>query len=166
MQLREVHEPFVDFAIELSALLAQMRDRPQFTTIVSCRRLLLEAMTAFRGPQPYPDANRTLRLTHGTVKGYVPRDASIYRPFTYLSGVLEKDTGREPFDVPAKLKQLYYARDFGQYATADGSNVPVDFLTDTDIIAGNSGSPVLNGRGKLVGIIFDGNYEGLGSDFF
>jgi S1-C subfamily serine protease len=83
-----------------------------------------------------------------------------------LAGVIEKDTGREPFDVPEKLKQLFRAHDFGQYATVDQANVPVNFLSDTDIIGGNSGSPILNGSGEQVGIIFDGNYEGLGNDFF
>ena len=118
------------------------------------------------GPKLYPDANRTLRFTYGDVKGYVPHDAAVYQPFTNLSGVIEKDTGREPFDAPEKLKQLYRARDFGPYATPDGQNVPVDFLSTTDIIGGNSGSPIMNGRGEQVGIVFDGNYEGLGNDFF
>ena len=123
-------------------------------------------MSEMHASKSYPDANRTLRFTYGDVKGYVPRDAAIYQPFTNLSGVIEKDTGREPFDVPEKLKQLYRAHDFGPYATPDGQNVPVDFLSTTDIIGGNSGSPIMNGRGEQVGIIFDGNYEGLGNDFF
>jgi len=128
------------------------------------RPLLVKGMSEMHGTKPYPDANRTLRFTYGEVKGYIPRDAAIYQPFTHLSGVIEKDTGREPFDVPAKLKQLYRARDFGPYA--DGQDVPVDFLATTDIIGGNSGSPIMNGRGEQVGIVFDGNYEGLGNDFF
>lgn len=167
-QLRELHDPLVDFAAELSALTLQGQARTQLfnATVARWRPLLVAGMSEMRGVTPYPDANRTLRFTYGEVKGYVPREAISYTPFTSLSGVIEKDTGREPFDVPEKLKQLFRARDFGPYATADGSNVPVDFLSTTDIIGGNSGSPVLNGRGEQVGIIFDGNYEGLGNDFF
>jgi hypothetical protein len=128
--------------------------------------MLVRGMSEMRGIKPYPDANRTLRFTYGEVKGYIPKDAAAYQPFTHLFGVIEKDTGREPFDVPPKLKQLYSAHDFGPYATADGQSVPVDFLSTTDIIGGNSGSPIMNGRGEQIGIVFDGNYEGLGNDFF
>lgn len=123
-------------------------------------------MSEMSASKPYPDANRTLRFTYGEVKGYVPHDAALYLPFTTLSGVIDKDTGREPFDVPEKLKQLYRARDFGPYATKDGADVPVDFLSTTDIIGGNSGSPIMNGSGHQIGIVFDGNFEGLGNDFF
>ena len=167
-QLRELHEPFVDFATELGPLVVeqQIRTRVFNATVGRWRPLLVQGMSEMVGLKPYPDANRTLRFTYGEVKGYIPHDAAIYQAFTNLSGVVEKDTGREPFDVPDKLKQLYQARDFGPYATPDGSNVPVDFLSDTDIIGGNSGSPILNGRGEQVGIIFDGNFEGLGNDFF
>ena len=167
-QLRELHEPLVDFATELGAGVRQIQPRQQSfnATVARWRPLLLEGMGEMRGSKPYPDANRTLRFSYGQVKGYVPREATSYAPFTTLAGVVEKDTGREPFDVPEKLKQLYRAHDFGQYATPDRANVAVDFLSDTDIIGGNSGSPIMNGRGEQVGIIFDGNYEGLGNDFF
>jgi hypothetical protein len=123
-------------------------------------------MSEMRNIKPYPDANRTLRFSYGEVKGYIPRQAITYRPFTTLAGVIEKDTGSEPFDVPPKLKDLYRARDFGPYATPDGADVPVDFLSTNDIIGGNSGSPIMNGNGELIGLVFDGNYEGLGDDFF
>jgi hypothetical protein len=167
-KLRELNEPLIDFASEISALSgqAQMRTRAFNATVSNWRPLLVHGMSEMRGSKPYPDANRTLRFTYGDVKGYVPHDAAIYQPFTNLSGVIEKDTGREPFDVPAKLKQLYAARDFGAYATPDGQNVPVNFISTADIIGGNSGSPIMNGRGEQVGIVFDGNYEGLGNDFF
>ena len=167
-QLRELREPLIDFAAELSAEAQQAQARQQNfnATIGRWRPLLIEGMSEMRGVKPYPDANRTLRFTYGEVKGYIPREAIIYQPFTSLSGVIEKDTGREPFDVPQKLKELHRARDFGIYALPNGSDVPVDFLSTTDIIGGNSGSPILNGRGEQVGIVFDGNYEGLGNDFF
>jgi len=167
-QLRDLHDPLIDFNMELNALAADGdRRTQQFNAAVgSARPILLRGMSEMRGGKLYPDANRTLRFSYGSVKGYVPKDAAIYEPFTNLSGVIEKDTGREPFDAPEKLKQLYRARDFGPYATPDGKNVPVDFLSTTDIIGGNSGSPILNGRGEQVGIVFDGNYEGLGNDFF
>lgn len=167
-QLKELNEPVIEFAADIADLSGQIgANQRAFNAVVSrWRPLLVQGMSEMRGSKPYPDANRTLRFTYGEVKGYVPHDAAIYQPFTTLSGVIEKDTGREPFDVPAKLKELYRARDFGPYATPDGQNVPVDFLSTTDIIGGNSGSPIMNGRGEQVGIIFDGNYEGLGNDFF
>ena len=167
-QLKELNEPVLDFAGEVVDMAAQIGNsqRAFNATVARWRPLLVQGMGEMHANKPYPDANRTLRFTYGDVRGYVPHDAAIYQPFTTLSGVIEKDTGREPFDVPTKLKELFRTRDFGPYATPDGQNVPVDFLSTTDIIGGNSGSPVMNGRGEQVGIIFDGNYEGLGNDFF
>jgi Peptidase S46 len=165
-QLRQLNEPLLDFAEQLAELNSEIGPRTNaFNALMSrWRPLLMQGMIEMSGNKAYPDANRTLRFTYGEVKGYVPRDAASYQPFTTLAGVIEKDTGREPFDVPAKLKELYRAHDFGPYA--DGDNVPVNFLSTTDIIGGNSGSPIMNGRGEQIGIIFDGNYEGLGNDFF
>jgi Peptidase S46 len=165
-QVRQLNEPMIDFAEQLASLDAEIVPRTRaFNAVMNqWRPLLLQGMIEMSGNKAYPDANRTLRFSYGEVKGYVPRDAASYQPFTTLSGVIEKDTGREPFDVPAKLRELYRSHDFGPYA--DGDNVPVDFLSTTDIIGGNSGSPIMNGRGEQIGIIFDGNYEGLGNDFF
>lgn len=165
-QMRGLKEPLVDLALELGAEVQKIQARQQQfnLTVGRVRPLLIEGMSEMKNMKPYPDANRTLRFSYGEVKGYVPREAISYSPFTSLGGVVEKDTGREPFDVPEKLKQLYRAKDFGPYAVA--GDVPVDFLTTNDIIGGNSGSPMLNGRGEQVGIVFDGNYEGLGNDFF
>jgi len=167
-QLRDLHDPLIDLLTDLNTLAAdtQARTAAFNETVARWRPLLVRGMSEMRGGKLYPDANRTLRFSYGLVKGYVPKDAATYEPFTTLSGVIEKDTGREPFDAPEKLKQLYRARDFGPYATADGKNVPVDFLSTTDIIGGNSGSPIMNGRGEQIGIVFDGNFEGLGNDFF
>jgi len=167
-QLHQLNEPLIEFAADISGLAVGVNTRTRaFNGIVGrLRPLLVRGMSEMHGGFSYPDANRTLRFTYGNVKGYIPHDAAAYEAFTNLSGVIEKDSGREPFDAPEKLKQLYRAHDFGPYATPDGQNVPVDFLSTTDIIGGNSGSPIMNGRGEQVGIIFDGNYEGLGNDFF
>lgn len=167
-QLRDMKEPLLEFAAEVGAMARESGQRTQRfnATVQRWRPLLIEGMSEMRGSSPYPDANRTLRFSYGEVKGYTPREAISYTPFTTLAGVVEKDTGREPFDVPEKLKQLFRARDFGTYADPNRGGVPVDFLSTADIIGGNSGSPILNGRGEQIGIIFDGNYEGLGNDFF
>ena len=123
-----------------------------------------KGMAEMRGTVPYPDANFTQRFTYGSIKGYAPREAEFRTPFTTMKGMWEKDTGINPFDMPQKLKDLQRNRDFGRYA--EGDSVVVNFLSTTDIIGGNSGSPILNGRGEQVGICFDGNYEGLGNDFY
>ena len=109
----------------------------------------------------YADANNSLRVTFGNVMGYSARDAVSYAPFTYLEGVLEKHTGKDPFDATAPQLAAYRARKFGPYAV-DGK-IPVNFLSDLDITGGNSGSPALNKRGELVGLAFDGNYEAISS---
>lgn len=112
----------------------------------------------------WPDANFTLRLTYGQVKGYHPRDCVYYTHQTTLDGVMEKeDSTNWEFVVPQKLKDLYRAKDFGRYATKDG-RMPVAFCATTHTTGGNSGSPVMNANGELIGINFDRNWEGVGGD--
>ena len=112
----------------------------------------------------YPDANSTMRLTYGTVGGYIPRDGVEYNYFTTMKGYIEKEIpGDEEFDVPAKLKELYYTGDFGRYADKDGT-LHTCFISNNDITGGNSGSPVINGKGELIGIAFDGNWEAMSGD--
>lgn len=118
-----------------------------------------------KGLPYYPDANFTLRFTYGEVRGYKPRDAVTYDYQTSFAGVIQKDTGEEPFNVPAGLKDLFRKKDFGNYVEPRLNDVPADFLLTTDITGGNSGSPVMNGRGEVIGLAFDGNYEGLGGDY-
>lgn len=112
----------------------------------------------------YPDANSTCRLTYGTVKGYEPKDGVVYKYYTTLKGVIEKEEpGNYEFRVPQKVKDLYAESDYGQYADADG-RLRTCFLTNLDITGGNSGSPVLDADGCLVGLAFDGNWEAMSSD--
>lgn len=116
------------------------------------------------GKPIYPDANSTLRLTYGRVLPYSPADGVEYGYYTTLKGVMEKeDPNNREFVVPAKLKQLYQAKDFGRYALPDGE-MPVCFIVNTDNTGGNSGSPVFNAKGELIGTGFDRNYEGLTGD--
>ena len=116
-------------------------------------------------PEPKaPDANFTIRLTYGNVKSYNPKDGVHYKYYTTLKGVMEKEDPTNPeFVVPAKLKALYEAKDFGRYAMPNGE-MPACFLTTNDITGGNSGSPVINGNGELIGAAFDGNWESLSGD--
>ena len=116
------------------------------------------------GTPVYPDANSTLRLTYGKVGSYEPADGKEYLYYTTLQGVMEKEDPNNPeFVVPAKLKELYKNKDFGPYAMADG-RMPICFATGTDNTGGNSGSPVFNSKGELIGTGFDRNYEGLTGD--
>lgn len=116
------------------------------------------------GKPIYPDANSTLRLTYGRVLPYSPADGVEYGYYTTLKGVMEKeDPNNREFVVPARLKQLYRSKDFGRYALPDGE-MPVCFIVDTDNTGGNSGSPVFNAKGELIGTGFDRNYEGLTGD--
>ena len=117
-----------------------------------------------QGKALYPDANSTLRLTYGHVKSYSPRDAVQYNYYTTQRGVLEKeDPDNWEFEVPPALKDLFLKRDFGRYANEKGE-LPVCFINNLDITNGNSGSPVLNAKGELIGIAFDGNWEAMSGD--
>jgi hypothetical protein len=111
----------------------------------------------------YPDANSTMRLTYGQVLDYYPADAVHFNYYTTLSGVMEKeDPANWEFTVPEKLKELYRNKDYGRYG--EGNELKVCFLTNHDITGGNSGSPVLNAKGELIGLAFDGNWEAMSGD--
>lgn len=125
----------------------------------------IRGLNEMKLPTPsYPDANFTIRLTYGNVKSYNPKDGVHYKYFTTTDGILQKEDPENPeFVVPAKLKELIQKKDFGRYAMADGT-MPVCFLTTNDITGGNSGSPVIDGEGNLIGCAFDGNWESLSGD--
>jgi hypothetical protein len=128
-------------------------------------RLYVGGIMEMNEGQPiYPDANFTMRLTYGQVLDYYPRDAVHYDYITTLKGVMEKeDPDNWEFVVPQKLKDLYNAKDYGPYALENGE-MPVAFITNNDITGGNSGSPMINGKGHIIGCAFDGNWEAMSGD--
>ncbi|MCF8370509.1 MAG: S46 family peptidase [Bacteroidales bacterium] len=141
-----------------------MKEAASNTKFDTAKRLFIAGLREMNPNKDYyPDANSTMRVTYGSVKDYVPRDAVEYDFITYLDGVMEKeDPTNEEFIVAPKLKELYKAKDYGQYGMGD--KMPVCFIANLDITGGNSGSPVINGNGELIGTAFDGNSEAMSSD--
>ena len=126
--------------------------------------LYLKALTEKnKGNLAYPDANSTMRISYGTIQNYSPKDGIIYDIKTSIDGMVAKyKPGNEEFDLPKSLLEAYSKRDFREYAEA--GTLPVGFISNNDITGGNSGSPVLNGNGELIGIAFDGNWEAMSGD--
>ena len=141
------------------------RDMNQFATdLAKGQRIWMDGLMKMQTDRVfYPDANFTMRLTYGSVLAYDPQDAVHYKYLTTLDGVMQKeDPNNWEFVVPDKLKELYEAKDFGPYGVGD--QMPVCFITNNDITGGNSGSPVINGLGELLGLAFDGNWEAMSGD--
>lgn len=127
--------------------------------------LLVEIKQEFLSKSFVPDANATLRMTYGRVRSYSPEDGVLKTPLTTLKGLIDKATGEEPFVIPDRLRELYSAGDFGPFVHPQLQQVPVAMLYDTDTTGGNSGSPVLNSKGELVGVNFDRAFEATINDF-
>lgn len=128
----------------------------------------MQAIIAWKESQGlpvYPDANSSLRVTFGNVQGVAPRDGVSYAPFTTVEGIVEKNTGEEPFNAPKAEIDAIKAKAFDGYASKKLGTLPVDFLADLDITGGNSGSPSLDAQGRLVGLAFDGNWESVSGDW-
>lgn len=134
------------------------RYRPQFLAGV-------QEFRRSRGEHVYPDANSSLRLTYGHVMGYQQRDGLLALPFTTGSGILAKDTGTDPFDSPKPVLDALRAKRYGPYADKALGDLPVNFLADLDTTGGNSGSPAMNAKGELVGLLFDGTWESVSSNW-
>jgi len=150
-------------------IIYKLRDeyKPYKAEIRAQNKLFIEGLLEMnKGKDLYPDANSTMRLSYGTVGGYSPKDAVEYDYYTTIDGYLEKENNDDPeFIVDPEFKSLVNNKDFGQYANSNGK-LPVDFLTNNDITGGNSGSPVLNGKGELVGVAFDGNWESMAGGIY
>jgi hypothetical protein len=166
-ELMKEGDTFIDFYAKVYPEFKEMEDRgEEFAGNISAvRPLLIEGMREWKGGAFYPDANGTMRLTYGTVKGYSPADAVNYSCITRLGGAIEKNTGEEPFDCPEKLIKLWEKKDFGKYEHGCFVDVPIAFLSTTDITGGNSGSPIINGKGECIGAAFDGNWESISADY-
>jgi hypothetical protein len=166
-QLQARHDSMLDFAAALSPLQLQNEQREkEFAGAMSrIRPMYMEALRVSSGGRLYPDANGTLRVTFGKVVGYAPKDAVWYNPQTTVSGILQKNTGSGEFDAPKNELEAIKANRTAGYVDPQLGEVPVNFLSDVDTTGGNSGSPTLNAKGELCGLLFDGTYESLGSDF-
>ncbi|WP_341501197.1 S46 family peptidase [Gallaecimonas sp. GXIMD4217] len=179
-------DPFIQLAVAsheaFEAIKSDAEER--YGRFMTLRPKFMEALIAFKqekGELVYPDANSSLRVTYGHVRGYTPpkgtitqaQDGALYRkdgqseylPFTTLQGIVAKHTGETPFDAPKAQRDLINDRDFGAYYMQSIDSVPVNYLSDVDTTGGNSGSPTLNARGELVGLLFDGTYESINGDW-
>ncbi len=166
--LKASRDPFVKLALKVKPLVDAQKAKAeaQAGAMAALRPRYIEALQAFSGGNLAPDANSTLRITYGTIRGYSPQPgAPEYTPFTKLSEVVAKHTGEEPFNAPRGLLDAVAAKKFGPYIDPTLGEVPVNFLADLDITGGNSGSSTLNARGELTGLVFDGNIEAMASDW-
>lgn len=166
--LRKSKDPLIALALRLRPFMREVELRQQAMAgrMALLKPKYIEAMRAFRKEVFAPDANGTLRITYGTVHGYRPTPgASPYAPFTTLSSMVAKNKNAEPFDVPERLLAAQRAKRFGPYVDSVLGDVPVNFLADLHITGGNSGSATMNAKGELVGLVFDGNYEAMASDW-
>lgn len=169
--LRASNDPFIALAVRLhDAGMALEERRNEIDG--NLERVIPQYMAAViawkksQGKPVYPDANSTLRVTYGTVSPFSPRDGLVKGPFTTVEGILEKETGKDPFIVPASLKEAIQGKRYGVFKDAALGTVPVNFLSSADTTGGNSGSAVMNGKGELVGLNFDSTYESITKDWY
>jgi len=164
------NDPFIKFAVAMydTDMKAEKKDKELAGKLMKVRPQYMDAIIAYntqQGKPVYADANSSLRVTVGHVKGYSPQDGLQAMPFTRLEGILAKDTGANPFDAPSKQLELIKQKQYGDFYVKSLDSVPVNFLSTLDTTGGNSGSPTLNGRAELVGLLFDGVYESIIGDW-
>jgi hypothetical protein len=163
-------DPAIQFAVALMPTLLKLEEEGKVRAgnALVARPVYLQAMADYKqskGESVYPDANSSLRITFGNVTGYTKTDGGKQVPFTRLEEVAEKATGEAPFDAPEALLAAIRAKRYGGRDDRRLGTVPVNFLSDLDITGGNSGSPVMDAHGKLVGLAFDGNWESVSSNW-
>ncbi len=163
-------DPFIQLAVYLydSDIEQEKQQKSLAGQLMKVRPQYMDAIIAYnkaQGKPVYADANSSLRVTLGNVKGYSPKDGLYAVPFTRLEGIVAKDTGVSPFDAPKKQLDLIKQKQYGDFYMKAIDSVPVNFLSTLDTTGGNSGSPTLNGRAELVGLLFDGVYESIIGDW-
>lgn len=166
-ELMKLGDPMIALAAALYPELEANRERDKefYGTYEILKPKLIAAHAEWKDYNLYPDANGTKRFNYGEVKCYVPRDGVMYTCLTGLDGLMAKETGVFPFIIPDAIKVAYAEKDYGPYVDKVTGDVPIDILTTNDGTGGNSGSPVLNGKGELIGLDFDSNYEGVAADY-
>ncbi|MBD9469683.1 S46 family peptidase [Pseudoxanthomonas sp. PXM01] len=163
-------DPAIQYAVAVMPTLLQLEQerKTRAGENLAARPVFLQALADYKKSQGefvYPDANLSLRITFGNVMGYAPKDGVEYTPFTTLEGVVAKETGEDPFDSPKALLDAVAAKRYGGLEDKRLGSVPVNYLSNLDITGGNSGSPVLDAHGKLIGLAFDGNWESVSSNW-
>lgn len=163
-------DPFIQFAVAMydTNMSEEKKEKELDGELMKVRPQYMDAIIAYnreQGKPVYADANSSLRVTVGHVKGYEPKDGLVAKPFTRLEGIVQKDTGVDPFDAPKKQLELIKQKQYGDFYVKAIDSVPVNFLSTLDTTGGNSGSPTLNGRAELVGLLFDGVYESIIGDW-
>jgi len=164
------HDPFIQLAVTSFKQRKAIEDKSNELAgnIQAYRPKYMQALIAYFNDNNLPvyaDANSTLRITYGNVKGYSPQDGLTATPYTTLEGIVAKDTGVAPFDAPKKQLALINNKHYGDYAKKSLASVPVNYLGTLDITGGNSGSPTLNDKAEFVGLVFDGVYESIIGDW-
>ncbi|WP_334180621.1 S46 family peptidase [Pseudoxanthomonas sp.] len=163
-------DPAIQYAVAVMPTLLKLEQerKTRAGENLAARPVYLQALADYKKSQGefvYPDANLSLRITFGNVMGYAPKDGVEYTPFTTLEGVVAKETGADPFDSPKALLDAVAAKRYGGLEDKRLGSVPVNYLSNLDITGGNSGSPVLDAHGKLIGLAFDGNWESVSSNW-
>ncbi|MCK5088257.1 MAG: S46 family peptidase, partial [Melioribacteraceae bacterium] len=166
-EIKDLDDPLIQFSLKLKEQYDALKDEKERMdgALSKLSPQLSEVKRVQQETLFIPDANSTLRLTYGYIKGYTPADAIYYSPITSLDGIIDKSYAGGDYQIPAKLRELYKNKDFGQFYNKKLKSIPVGLLYNMDTTGGNSGSPILDAYGNLVGVNFDRAFEATINDY-